>query len=153
VFVNITARDFCDWVVDPQGPPPAVEPVTVQVKETGKGALVASVKADDLNIEMWNFDEGVPPLVGPCEDIADQLAEPDAEPFATGTASYQGNDNDLMGGGTGGNSFGDSGRALVTGQDGVDYSYDWGFRVNSRCHAPEDGPPACLREHNVLEAI
>lgn len=150
VFVNITARDFCDWVAGPPGPPPVIAPITAQVKETGQGALVGRFSAD-VYIEVWRFDENPSPLVGPCEDIAVQLADPDAEPFAWGTAAWQGNDNDVFGTGTRGNAFGDRGRADLVDPDGTEWDYSWLFHVNSQCAAP-GGWPSCLVERARLSA-
>ena len=149
VFVNISAREFCDWIAAPAGPPPARAIVTAQVKETGQGALVAQLKASDLYIEMWQFDEDPSPLIGPCEDIAEQLADPDAQPFAVGTTSFHGHNNDLEESETRGTAFGDRGSAALTGQDGTEYSYSWRFHLNHRCHV-DAGPPACLVESSSL---
>lgn len=149
VFVNITAREFCDWIAAPAGPPPAHEVVTAQLKETGKGALVGHLRATDLYVEMWHLDEDPSPLLGACEDIALQLADPDAEPFAVGTATYHANDNDFDVSGTRTNAFGDRGSAQLVGQDGTEYSYTWLFHLNDRCHV-DAGPPACLVERSSL---
>ena len=151
VFINISAREFCDWIAAPSGPPPAREVVTAQLKETGQGALVGRLRATDLYIEMWRFDEDPSPLIGPCEDIAKQLADPDAEPFAVGTATYHANDNDFAVSGTRGNAFGDRGSAALTGQDGTEYAYTWRFHINDRCHV-DAGPPACLVESSSLRS-
>jgi predicted RNA-binding protein with TRAM domain len=149
VFINISARDFCDW--DQASPPPVQDVVVSQGKMTGQGALVTRVKESDLYVEMWEFDEDPSPLIGPCEDIADQLNDPAAQPFAVGSTSYQGNDNDLMGSGTRGNAFGDRGDAVLTSQDDTVYDYSWRFHLNSRCNWDMGAPP-CLIESSSLEA-
>lgn len=128
--------------------PDGFEGITVQVKETGQGAIVALVKGSDLNLELWNIDsEEDRPLVGPCTDTDD-----DGIFFAAGTVSFQANDNDVFASGTRGNSFGDQGKGEVTDVDGNDYSYSWKFHVNDRCYEPEDGPPACLIDMATLKA-
>jgi hypothetical protein len=122
--------------------------VTVMVNDTGQGALVASVKASGLAIELWRLDaEDDRPFVGPCTDTDDELTL-----FADGTASVRGNDNDLFGSQTRGNAFGDFFQADVADADGNEYSYSHRFHVNSRCYQPEAGPPACLIESNTLRA-
>lgn len=153
VWVNTTARDFCNWQSGPPtGPPPAIDTVVLLGKETGKGAVVGRFSTD-VYIEVRRFDEDPSPLIGPCEDIAEQLADPDAEPFATGTANWKGNDNDVFGSETRGNSFGDGIKAVVTDSAGNDYRYTSTFHVNNRCHAPEFAPPACLRDAGTLTPI
>lgn len=156
VFINITARDFCDWVPDgpepPTGPPPAIDTVTSIGIETGKGAIVTKLDADDLYIEMWDLGEDSP-LIGPCEDIQDQLDDPDAEPWASGTASFKAKDNDFFGTGTRGNAFGDRITAVITDQDGNNYDYTSLFRINSKCHAPEFEAPSCLVEKSRLRMV
>ena len=47
VFVNIGRDNVCEWVdAGFVGPPPVDQTVLVQLKETGKGAVVASAQAD-----------------------------------------------------------------------------------------------------------
>lgn len=154
VFVNITARDFCEWVQDPTGPPPAIEPVTATVHDTGQGAVVGSVMGD-LHIELWEFDEDPSPLIGPCEDIAEQLADPEAQPFASGTVSYTARSNNAFEAPDRANSGGDGGHAMLT--DGAnDYRYSWTFHVNDRCQLRPHGDhfdPACLVQKGRLKAI
>jgi hypothetical protein len=70
--------------------------------------------------------------------------------FASGKASFHGKDNDFEGTGTRGNAFGDQGKANVTGNGGSKYRSSWLFRVNDRCHLPDDGPPACLLDSSTL---
>ena len=152
VFINITARDFCEWLEAPSGPPPAIDLVTGRETMTGKGAVVGKIDAEDLYIEMWNLgEEG--PQEGPCEDIQDQLDDPTAQPWATGTASFKAKDNDIFGTGTRGNAFGDRTTAQLTGSDGEAYSYSSIFRLNDRCTAPEFGPPSCLVEKSKLKML
>jgi hypothetical protein len=148
VFINITARDFCDWVADgEEGPPPVIDLVTVRVQETGNGGEVAKVD-QDLSIEMWEFDDGVLPdnLVGPCEDIQEQLDDPEAEPWATGTVRYQGNFN---------GSDGDRSRGVVT-ETASDTSYRYSntFHINDRCSFNEAaGVPNCLVDNSKLKEL
>jgi hypothetical protein len=132
VFVNITARDFCDWVGDGFfGPPPAQKLIEVREIETGQGALISQFDDSDVYIELWEFDDSVDPndpttLIGPCADIQDQLDDPEAAPWAVGTLDkFKGTDNDLFASGTRANAFGDQGRGVVTADGGTDYSYSW----------------------------
>lgn len=150
VFINITARDFCDWLA---GPPPAIDLVTARGVSTGQGAIVSKIDAEDLHIEMWEFDENPSPLVGPCEDIQQQLDDPDAEPWATGTADFKAKTNDAFGSGTRGISFGERVTAHVTDQDGNSYSYRNVFRLNEQCNAPEFAPPSCLVDNSQLRLL
>lgn len=101
VFVNIGRDNVCEWAdTGFAGPPPVDQTVLVQLKETGKGAVVASAQAD-LSVELWRFDPDVPPLVDPCPDTDAQDG-----PWATGTAHVEANDNDFDGSRTRTNSFG-----------------------------------------------
>lgn len=193
VFINITARDFCDWLAeaepffiweeafflyqeyqafleaggDPEdffvqppptdpgpppdfpGPPPAIDPVVGIGVGTGQGAIVGRID-QELYIEMWNFDEDPSPLVGPCEDIAQQL-ESGAAPWATGTARFNAKSNDVDQSGTRGRAFGDRTTAQVFDQDGNEYSYRNVFRLNDQCKAPEFAPPTCLVDNSKLQ--
>ena len=68
VFVNTTRNDLCDWVEGGAvGPPPGEVPISIQIKETGNGAVVMSGRGV-VPIELWRLDEDVPPLIGACED-------------------------------------------------------------------------------------
>lgn len=124
---------------------PGFEPVTVKLKETGQGAQNLLVNEDDLYWELWIADDDRP-FVGPCTDT-----DGNASLLATGRGSIQWIDNDLFGSGTRGNAFGNRGTGHLTDGDGQSYTYSWRFHVNSRCYAPQDGPPACLLEENTLE--
>lgn len=124
VFVNITRDDYCDWEAGGfVGPPPVGELVETQVVETGKGALVGSFRTN-VSIELWQLDDDVPPLVGPCEDTDGQAA-----PWATGAARVEGNDNDLDATLTRTDSFGDRGQADVTDAAGAAWHYSWRFHA------------------------
>jgi hypothetical protein len=161
VFVNSSRATYCtDEVVafeetlvaffNGEGPPPeeppipesptgfplGLEPITVQLKETRQGAQVFHVNEEDLYIEIWEIDND-PGFVGPCLDTDGTEAA-----LASGTTTYQRQDNDLFGSGTRGNSFGDRGQAVLDGGG----SYEWRFHLNNRCYAPEGGPPTCLLE-------
>jgi hypothetical protein len=154
VFINITARDFCDWLDGGQnGPPPAIDPVPARAVSTGQGAIVGAIDVQDLYIEIWEFDDDPPPLVGPCEDLQDQLGDPDAEPWATGTAGLKAKTNDFFGSGTRGISFGDRTTAHVTDQDGNTYGYRNVFRLNEQCNAPEFEPASCLVDNSQLKML
>jgi hypothetical protein len=123
-FVNITRENFCDWEAGGfVGPPPVNELVEVTRHETGQGAIVVAFRAE-VRIELWTFDEDVPPLVGPCEDTDGQ-----AGPWATGIARLELNDNDQDVSGTRANSFGDRGQATVYDADGDAWHYSWTFRA------------------------
>ncbi len=124
VFVNIARDDYCDWEAGGfVGAPPVGELVESQVVETQKGALVGSFRAN-VSIELWQLDDDVPPLVGPCEDTDGQAA-----PWATGAAHVEANDNDLDATLTRTNSFGDRGQANVTEGAGAAWHYSWRFQA------------------------
>lgn len=149
-FENAIINWIADGMVDPFPDEPAFEDgikdIAVQTKVTGKGAIVGQAKGSGLYIELWDLEDN-PPIVGPCTDTdgGDGL-------FAKGTGSFHGKDNDLEGTGTRGNAFGDQGRASVTDGSGNGYQYSWLFRLNDRCYAPDDGPPACLLDTSTLRA-
>jgi hypothetical protein len=144
VFINITARDFCDWVAGGEiGPPPAIDDVTVRAKETGNGNDGVFKVTQDLHIELWETDDGF--LVGPCEDIQDQLDDPEAEPWATGTVRYQGSDN---------GSFGERVRGVVTGTaDGTQYLYSNIFHINDSCSINPATGPNCIVDNSKLREL
>lgn len=148
VWTEILGMPAEDFPGDPPpadpGPFPAIDPIAIQGKETGKGAIVQKATGSDLPTELWVLDEedlGV----GPCSDTddADEL-------FATGTTRWQANDNDFFGSDTRSNAFGDRGKATLEGVDGMAYTYMFKFHINSRCHGPEFGPPACLVDSATL---
>ena len=124
VFWNITRDGFCAWEAGGfAGPPPVIELVPGSFHETGKGALVGSFQAE-RPIELWTFDDDVPPLVSACGDTDDQSG-----PWATGVALVTGNDNDIAVTGTRTNSFGERGRGTVEDGDGDRWHYSWTFRA------------------------
>lgn len=143
---------FLDWLEGgevgdpPEGPadPEGFDLVSFQELETGPGAVVQLFKASGLYVEIWEMDADAP-LVGPCTDTDDAM-----HLIGSGTAAFIGNDNDLFGSGTRGNAFGDRGVANVEDDEGNRFRYSWLFHINSRCHAPEDGPPSCLIERSSL---
>jgi hypothetical protein len=168
VFVNISRDELCTdevvafenaiaaWLeggmVDPFPDEPTFsdgrELVQLSSVLTKKGALVGQVNEQDLYIEVWSQDSPEDrPLVGPCTDTDDG-----GSLFATGRTSYHANDNDFFGSGTRGNSFGDRGKANLVDADGNEYNYSWRFHTNSKCYAPDDGPPACLSDVGTLTA-
>lgn len=123
------------------------ELISGKTKVTGQGAVVASINARGLHIELWVLDAPEDrPFVGPCLDTDDANTM-----FGSGTSTLQGRDNDFDNSGTRGNSFGERGRANVSGDSG-DYAYSWKFHLNSKCYTPEDGPPSCLLDTATLRA-
>ena len=126
------------------GPPPeatatepeGVQPVPVQVTDTGQGAIVALAAADSVPIEIWPMDPGAQ-LAGPCTDTDEA-----AGPLATGTSTYRITDNDAFGSDTRANSFGNRGHADLTSATGEPLAFSWVFHVTTSCYAM-DGPPAC----------
>ena len=120
--------------------PDGIDPFVIQQKETGKGAIVESVRGSNVHVEIWRQVEE-PPGVGPCTDTLGMNG-----PYATGTALVRANDNDLFGSGTRGNSFGNHVVATLRTADGEPFTYHSRFHVNSRCHGGEFEPPACLLE-------
>lgn len=160
VFVNITARDFCEWldVAEPffewleggmQGPPPldpgpipAIERVPVRVIENGHGVNIQADQSD-LYVEIWEFDEDPSPLAGPCIDIQVQLDDPDSEPWATGTVREKLNAS---------KSFGDKVTGTITTTaDDVTYQYSTTYHINEMCNVDRaTGVPNCLADHSKL---
>lgn len=126
--------------VDPDG----FDLVTFQEKETGQGAVVQQFKGSRLVAEIWELDADAPG-VGPCTDTDDAM-----HLIGSGTGGFSVHDNDLSGSGTRGNAFGNRGVVNVVDDDGNSFRYTFRFHLNSRCHAPEDGPPACLIERSSI---
>ncbi len=134
-------------VGDPPEPP--IDPdgfdgIAFLEKETRQGAVVQLFKASGISAEIWELDADAPGI-GPCTDTDDAMRL-----IGSGTARFIANDNDLFGSGTRGNAFGDRGVITVQDDEGNASRYSWLFHVNSRCYAPEDGPPACLLERSSL---
>lgn len=153
VFINITARAFCGWLAGgPGGPPPAIEPVVGIGVETGQGAVVGRIDAE-LHIEIWEFDQDPSPLIGPCEDIQQQLNDPEARPWASGVARYMAKDNDVTNSGARAKAFGDRTTAVVTDHDGNTWSYRNVFRLNFSCNAPEFAAPSCLVDNSKFRQL
>jgi len=124
LFVNIGRDDYCAWVEGGFiGPPPVDKTISVKLKETGKGAVVASFQGD-LSIELWRFDPDVPPLVDPCVDTDAQSG-----PWATGSAYVEANDNDFDGSRTRTNSFGVRGQGTVEDASGGTWHFSWTNRL------------------------
>lgn len=146
IFINITAEDFCDW--DQNSPPPVQGPVSATLNVTGSGDAVGSIDAD-LYIEIWEFDENPSPLIGPCEDIQQQL-EAGSGPWATGTARWKAKTNNFFESEPRSNTFGDRTTAVVEDQDGNTWKYRNVFRLNFSCSFPEDAPPTCLVDNSSL---
>jgi hypothetical protein len=129
---------------EPPAEPEGFDSVSFMEIETGRGAVVAQFKGAGLVTEVWELDADAA-LVGPCTDTDDAM-----HLIGSGTARLIGNDNDLLGSGTRGNAFGDRGRATLVDEDGNRLRYSWKFHINSRCHGPEFGPPACLVQSSSL---
>jgi hypothetical protein len=124
VFLGITRDNACAWEAGGfEGPPPADGVVSLQVKETGKGAIVVSFQGE-VSIELWQFDGDVPPLSGVCEATDDQDG-----PWATGMARWGGTDNDVDVSLTRTNSFGDRVHATLFDADGGAWIYSFSFRA------------------------
>ncbi len=146
VFINMTAEAFCGW--DQMSPPPVLESVVGRLNVTGSGAAVASIDTD-LYIELWEFDEGAP-LIGPCEDIQEQLDD-GSGPWASGVARWKAKTNNLFDSDSRSNTFGDRTNAALTDQDGNSWSYRNVFRLNFSCSFPEAAPPTCLVDNSKLQ--
>lgn len=124
VFWNITRDKACDWFEGGfQGPPPVESLVGVQVKETGKGALVARFH-HTAHIELWELNDPEN-MQNPCSDTDGQ-----AGPWAQGAATVSATDNDLDVSGTRRNSFGDVGTGKVTDVSGASWHLSWTFRAH-----------------------
>jgi hypothetical protein len=126
--------------------PDGFVPIPIQQQETGQGAVVEHARASGLAIEVWELDADAL-FVGPCSDTDDAM-----HLVGAGTASWWNNDNDIFGSGTRGNAFGGGGTANLQDGDGNHLRYSWRFHVNSRCHAPLDGPPSCAIERSKLQS-
>jgi hypothetical protein len=143
---------FLEWIEGgevgdpPESPvdPAGVELVSFLVQETGKGAVVQHILANELPAEVWEMDPDAPGI-GPCTDTDDVLHR-----IGTGTAKFRANDNDLFGSGTRGNAFGDRGLITLVDEDGDTLRYSWMFHVNSQCHFDEEAGPMCLVEGTAL---
>ena len=124
VFWNMTAENFCDWQAGGfEGEPPVEELVPADIVVTDEGAIEAAYNAT-RPLELWQLDDDVPPLIGPCDDIENQDG-----PWATGRSRVVAHDNDLEGDTLPVNGFGESGRGTVYDTDGAAWSYSWFFRA------------------------
>jgi hypothetical protein len=143
VFVNVTARDWCAWSAAPAGPPPAIEPVTVRGKSTGQGSFVGAYESE-LPVEIWQFDDAAPQLLDPCDDIADQLADPDTEPFAVGSGLVRTHVADPFMVAPSATVTSTRLDAVLEDQHGRLHDYAWRRSTNDRCGA--DGLDPCTVE-------
>jgi hypothetical protein len=124
VFWNITRENFCEWEAGGfEGEPPVESLVPADIVETDDGALMGSYNAT-RPMELWTLDADVPPLISACEDTDDN-----GDPWATGSATVVGKDNDLLSDTVDLNIFGDKGRGTVYEADGTAWSYSWLFRI------------------------
>jgi hypothetical protein len=110
LFVNITAENLCAWVEeeDFESPADVNELITVQGKETGKGAWVETFRTTAY-AELWAVDGGE---FGP-------VCAGEGELLAAGTVWWVSTDNDLFVSGTRTNSFGGSVHGVLHGADGA----------------------------------
>lgn len=134
LFANITADSFCAWE---EGPPPVEELITVQDKETGKGAVVASFRAT-VYAELWAVEGGDPGAICAGE----------GELLGTGTVHFLSTDNDLFVSGTRTNSFGGALHGTVRGEDG-----GWSVSGQFRALITQDGEFRVLRESLTVRAV
>ncbi|HEX6331543.1 MAG TPA: hypothetical protein VF129_09705 [Actinomycetota bacterium] len=119
VFANITREGFCDWLAGGEvGPPPALEPNSVQVVDTGSAVVTL-------------FKSGVVPTALHAMTGPDHPCDgSDPEPWATGEASVVINDNDADVSGTRTNSFGEHGHGTVFEvATGDAWHYSWHIRL------------------------
>lgn len=124
VFWNVTRDNFCDWAAGGfDGPPPVEELVTTNFRVTADGAMQGRFTAT-RHIELWAFDDDVPPLVDACADTDDQEG-----PWATGYSRASGHDDDFEGMTLPLNTFGDKGNGHVYDSNGDAWSYSWMFRI------------------------
>lgn len=124
VFWNITRDALCTWFQGGfEGPPPVESLANVQVKETGKGALVARGH-HTAHLELWELNDPGN-LQDPCSDTDGQSG-----PWAQGSATVSATDNDLDVSGTRRNSFGDIGTGKVIDVSGVSWHLSWTFRAH-----------------------
>jgi hypothetical protein len=134
-FVNATRAELCAWGAGGfDGPPPTLEPVTILVKETGKGAIVESFQAD-LPFEVWSMpgftlDDNI------CEDHEGRY-------LASSVGRVSWNDNDVLISGTRTNSFGVRFHGAFTDPDGVSWRYSfrarWQFTPEGEFLTPARG--------------
>lgn len=124
VFWNITRDGYCAWEASGfEGPPPLIELVPAKGVFLMSGRLIGSWNAT-RPVELWTLDDDVPPLIGPCQDTDDQ-----AGPWATGTMTAEGRDNDVFGSTLRTNTFGDRGYGTVYDGAGTAYDYSWTFQA------------------------
>jgi hypothetical protein len=144
---------FLDWILggeqgDPPPPPqygPGLDPIATVVP-TGNDTAVGRAKSDNAYVEIWPFGPDAVG-VGPCLDSAG------AERFATGTARYRANNNDITESDTRALAVSERGRAIVEDTAGRHYRYEWRFHANSRCAAPPMAPPRCLTSTATLTPL
>ena len=141
LFINVTSEAFCFWLksgdIGTNPNPTVVAPVTVQQKETGKGAVVETFRAT-VYAELWTVMDGDPWVV--CDG--------GGELVGTGTVFFVGTDNDLFVSGTRINSFGGTLHGAVHGDDGA-----WGVSASLRAQITQDGEFRLLRESLAVRTL
>jgi hypothetical protein len=118
-FWNITRDDLCDWFEGGMVGERRIEaPLPLSLKETGQGALVATMRAERIT-EVWHLGEGA----NICAATAGQSG-----PLASGRGLLVMTDNDFDVSGTRANAFGLTLKARMTGADGS----TWHLRIVDR---------------------
>lgn len=151
-----TDQEFVDagGVLPPADPPPfeGIDAVRLQEKETGKGAIVRTVKGSNLYTEVFALDENATGIAGPCTDTQNYLdLEDEPELLYTGLSRASSNDNNQFDSPSRNTSFGNRIRASLTDvETGEEVTYVSRFHLNFRCNVPDMAPPACLIERSSL---
>jgi hypothetical protein len=121
VFWNITRADLCSWVEGGfVGDRPVEALLPVSFKETGKGALVTTIRAERVT-EIWH-------MADPEADNACSATAGESGPLATGRGLFLYSDNDFDVSGTRANAFGATLQSSLSGADGLTWHYSWVFR-------------------------
>jgi hypothetical protein len=138
LLVNITAENLCAWIEagDFESPPDVVELITVQQKETGKGAIVETFRTTAY-AELWAVD-GDPEAI--CAGEGGLLG--------TGTVFTVSTDNDLFVSGTRTNAFGATLHGTVSGENGA-----WRVSGQFRALVSQDGEFRVQRESLTVRAV
>ena len=138
LFINITAENFCAFVEagDFESPAPVEDLITVQQKETGKGAVVQTFRAT-VYAELWAVEGG--DLEAICQGAGELLG--------TGTVFIVSTDNDLFVSGTRTNAFGSTLHGTVRGEDGA-----WRVSGKFRALIAQDGEFRLLRDSLTVRA-
>lgn len=123
IFWNISRDDFCAWEASGfDGPPPVTQLISAH-EHLVRDEILMVTWGGTSTVELWQHDADAD-FSGPCQDTDGQSG-----PWATGTATHMGHDNDVFVSLTRTNAFGDQGRGRVVDVEGTTWQISGHFKA------------------------